>query len=94
MSLGCFPDLGIDNALPRDLVQGANFLQRVAVPADQAEAHFEDPPLALDDTGQNSVELLFAQAVADAVKSSPINHFDSRQNFCHPQQALGQSNGI
>src|SRR5258708_11180004 len=47
--------LGFDlpDALPRQVVQLANFLQRVAVPIQQAKAHFEDLPLALADTGHN-----------------------------------------
>src|SRR5258707_10067292 len=45
--------------LAGDTVQGADFLQRVAVPIDQTKTHFENFALPLAQTRQNGVELLF-----------------------------------
>src|SRR5436190_1902432 len=64
--------LGLDlpDALPRDAVQVANFLQRVAEPIDQAKAHFEDLSFAFSESGQNGLKPLFEQAMAGAVSGA------------------------
>jgi hypothetical protein len=61
--------LGFDlpDALARNLVEVADFLEGMAAAIDQAKAHFEDLPFPFAEAGENVVEFFFEHAVAGAL---------------------------